>query len=62
MAKQLGKGEGLFQFAVPYHRPSLTEVRAGANAEARAECYLLTCSPWLAQPPFLLNSGPPAQG
>jgi hypothetical protein len=38
------------------------EPRAGADAEALDGYYLLGCFLWLAQPAFLLNPGPPAQG
>jgi hypothetical protein len=36
------------------------EPRGGAYAETMEECCLLACSPWLVQPAFLLNPGPPA--
>jgi hypothetical protein len=36
-------------------------LEAGADAEDMEGCCLLACSPWLAQPAFLQNPGPPAQ-
>jgi hypothetical protein len=30
-----------------------SNLEAGADAEAMEGCYLLACSPWLAQPAFL---------
>jgi len=37
-------------------------MEAGADAEAMEGCCLLACFPWLTQPAFLQNPGPPAQG
>jgi hypothetical protein len=37
-------------------------MEAGADAEAMGGCCSLACFPWLAQPTFLYNPGPPAQG
>jgi hypothetical protein len=33
-----------------------------ADAETMEDCCFLVCSSWLAQPAFLQNLGPPAQG
>jgi hypothetical protein len=52
--------EGLFGINTPSPNPlakgnARTQGRnleAGIEAEARKECYLLTCSSWLAQPIF----------
>ena len=35
---------------------------AGADAEAVEGCCLLACLPWLAQPAFSWNPGPPTMG
>lgn len=56
-----GEEEDLFQLTVQHHSLSLREITAEVNAEATEECYLVACSPWLAQS-FLLNPGSPAQG
>jgi len=37
-------------------------LEAGTDAEAMEEYSLPACSLWLAQPVFLENPGPPAQG
>lgn len=37
-------------------------LEVGAGAEATEGCWLLACSPWLPQPPFLKNPGPSGHG
>jgi hypothetical protein len=56
----MGK-KGFIQLTLPHCCSSLKEVRtgtqtgqkAGADAEAKEGCFLLTCLPWLAQPALL---------
>jgi len=62
--------KGFIQLTLPHCCSSPKEVRtgtqagqkAGADAEAMEGCFLLACSPWLAQLVFLENPRPPAQG
>jgi hypothetical protein len=66
---KLGR-KGFIQLPHCYHHQrksgqKLTQGRnleAGADAEAMKVCCLLDCFPWLAQPAFLQNPEPPAQG
>jgi len=63
-------GEDLFHFCITAHHQrkpgqELKQGRileAGAGAEGLEEGSLLACFPWLVQPAFLQNPGPPAQG
>jgi hypothetical protein len=51
-----------FHITIHHQRKSGQESKQGRSLEAGAEamkgCCLLVCSPWLAQPAFLLNSQP----
>ena len=54
--KQLGEERVYFLLQLSGHIPPLTEVRAGTQAEAVEECFVLACSPWISQPAFLHSS------
>lgn len=60
--KQFGEERVTSQLPVHYERMSGQGLRAGTEAEAMGEHYLLVCSPRLTQPDFLYNPGPCAQG
>jgi hypothetical protein len=58
-----------FHISIRHQRKSGQELKWSRNLEAGADdaqvmegCCLLVCSPWLAQPAFLYNPGPPVQG
>ena len=63
---RFGKEWVYFNLHLSGHNPSLKEVRAGTQGrtlEAGSDAEAMEGVPyWLAQPAFLYNSGPPAQG
>lgn len=57
-------GKRLFVTCIPVCHPEEPRQKPGGRAEADTVegCFLLACSPWLAQPAFLYNGGPPSLG
>ena len=65
----MGEGKDFFYltaYSLPWRKIKVESqgrnLEAGTEAESVEECCSLDCSPWLAQPAFIYNPGPSAQG